>query len=70
MISKSYIVKSILRQSIGGSSKELENVSSLLDLDQKITAPLHGFDSLDEYYRTAVAVIIYPHQKTYTGYCC
>ncbi|MDC3181188.1 hydrolase [Gammaproteobacteria bacterium] len=30
--------------------KELNDISSLIDLDRRVTAPLHGFDSLEEYY--------------------
>jgi predicted alpha/beta-fold hydrolase len=43
--------------------KELNSVSSLIDLDRKVTAPLHGFDSLEEYYNDSSSCNYLPFIK-------
>ena len=35
---------------------QLNQIQSLLDLDERITAPLHGFESLNEYYEDLVVL--------------
>ncbi|UTC24393.1 hydrolase [Candidatus Comchoanobacter bicostacola] len=49
-IKKAYHKKLQASETQNSILKDLDQVSTLIELDQKITAPLHGFDSLEEYY--------------------
>lgn len=39
-----------LRQAIGITSKQIQTIQTLYDFDNLLTAPLHGFQSADDYY--------------------
>ena len=46
------------------AKKDLERISSIREFDEKLTAPMHGFQSADDYYRRASALPLLANVKT------
>ncbi|MEC7030995.1 MAG: hydrolase [Pseudomonadota bacterium] len=60
-IKKSLLYKFTISEDIHKLKNKLNQLKSLIDFDNQITAPMHGYQSVDEYYRDVSCRFYLPH---------